>query len=789
MSIEDGSDGSSADGSADGSADTDRRDDFDHEQARQALEMVPDRPLTSLYDVVLLYAAAEQYETLTAPAFPDSAGVDAALAMTPDSSDFFGQDNSIVAARVDLSGPEPRLGDPPVSYRTLTDEDRFRIGYMARDKTARATDYSITNSTSTSGAETVEKIAHDEWADRFTTGRFTRFPNRDTVQELIDDAVEGHELLETLQELGNDESFLSDLQDAVVEQTTADETQALVTVQFKLSADGDYKYPGEIPILNQAGVKARQQHLIDGVSIESSGEGVGYVTDETSDVLGATSGVNDQYSKKKVTRFQNLDESLAWTNRPVSVDVADAIDAGDEALDQFYVGRGGLRFYYLPYPTGTVDLETFQEFVEDVFRPLSRAVDTEDSDEGTSEYYVTRLLQILVGSDAITKRSIDELLPDGPDDELDSVRADAAAAAEAAAADGDLDLGGEVSDADTHPMSLYAIVHNAASDPSRTFAEDSNAALDIVGDLNQTYTAVRKWLETHPLFGDAPTHTFVFPHTESGSYPIARQVLNGYLFDDLTAASRDPDSGRPDQRSRTLESPEFVRDWHLLSGQPLSRRDLLTAYARKLQQVERKQQDNSDAFGPVPYVIAQYEQLRVLEACGSLDTTVLDTRDTTMTDTEYDSQAARLEAFIDEHGLLDENRAERAAFALGGLVARLTALQQSEQLDRSRTTTQQYPVDRLTATTFEEVAEGVLGKNQEYADVLDVTSQGLNAHYVEILKETLLDEPPTEWSVSDSRLRWVYALGMAYGKGDSSGDFRDEDEKEDEGEVDQEPTA
>lgn len=781
MSVEDDSD--------DSPADTDRRDGFDHEQARQALEIVPDRPLTSLYDVVLLYAAAEQYETLTAPAFPDSAGVDAALAMTPESSDFFGQDNSIVAARIDLSGSEPRLGEPPVSYRTLTDADRFRIGYMARDKTARATDYSITNSTSTSGAETVEKIAHDEWADRFMTGRFTRFPNRETVQELIDDAVEGHELLETLQELGNDEQFLSDLQDAVVEQTTADETQALVTVQFKLSADGDYKYPGEIPILNQAGVKARQQHLIDGVSIESSGEGVGYVTDETSDVLGATPGVNNQYSKKKVTRFQNLDESLAWTNRPVSVDVADAIDAGDEALDQFYVGRGGLRFYYLPYPTGTVDLETFQEFVEDVFRPLSRAVDTEDSDEGTSEYYVTRLLQILVGSDAITTQSVDGLRPGGVEDEPGDIRERAAAAAE----ESDFDFGADVEDTedtnpDSQPMSLYAIVHNAASDPSRTFAEDSNAALDIVGDLNQTYVAVRQWLETHPLFGTAPTHTFVFPHTE-GSYPIARQVLNGYLFDDLTAASRDPDSGRPDQRSRTLESPEFVRDWHLLSGQPLSRRDLLTAYTRKLQQVERKQQNNSDAFGPVPYVIAQYEQLRVLEACGSLDTTVLDISDTTMTDTEYDSQAARLEAFIDEHGLLDENQAERAAFALGGLVARLTALQQSEQLDRSRTTTQQYPVDRLTSTTFEEVAEGVLGKNQEYADVLDVTSQGLNAHYVEILKETLLDEPPTEWSVSDSRLRWVYALGMAYGKGDSSGDFQDEDEEEDEVEVDQEPTA
>lgn len=747
----------------------DERTEFDDEQAEKALEVVPDRPLASLYDIVLLYAAADQYETLVAPEFPDAAGVDAALAMTPDSSDFFEQDNSIVAARVDLSGPEPRLGDPPVVYRTLTDDIRFKVGYMAWNKSGGATDYSVTNSTSTSGAEDIEKIAHDTYADRFMTGRFTRFPERESVQRLINDEVAGYEILEALQKLGNDEEFITELQNAVVEQTTAEETQALVTVQFKLSDDEGYKYPGEIPVLNKAGISNRQQHLRDGQSIESSGEGVGYVTNEPGEVLGATSGVNNQYSKKKVSRFQHLNEDLAWTNRPVSVDVADAITAGDEALDRFYIGRGGLRFFYLPYPTDTVDLDTFRRFIENVYRPLSRAVDTEDDDEQTTEYYVTRLMQILSRESAINTQSVDELRPDSPDDDLDAFLAEAATEA---------DSEFSVDDADDQPMALYAIIHNAASDPSRTFAENSNTALDIVGDLDRTYVGMREWLTTHPLFADAPTETFVFPATEGGGFPIAQQTLDGSLFDGLTAASRDPDTGRPEQRSGTLESPEFVRDWHLISGQPLSHRTLLTAYTRKLQQIERERQENADRFGPIPFVIAQYEQLRVLETCGSLDETVLDAATTTMTDTDYDSRADRLEAFINEHGLLRENQAERAVFALGGLVARLTALQESKQLDRSRTTTQQYPVDRLTGTTFEEMAEGVLAKNQEYADVLEITSQGLNAHYVELLQETLLDTPPTEWSLSDSRLRWVYALGMAYGKGDTSGDFTNGDPAE-----------
>jgi CRISPR-associated protein Cas8b/Csh1 subtype I-B len=133
--------------------------------------------------------------------------------------------------------------------------------------------------------------------------------------------------------------------------------------------------------------------------------------------------------------------------------------------------------------------------------------------------------------------------------------------------------------------------------------------------------------------------------------------------------------------------------------------------------------------------------------------------------TDPDSREDRLEQFLDSHDALTEDR-HRAVFLLGGLVGRITAYQ--DYNDISSTLVRRYPVDYLTKQTVKEVTKEVLQMDNSYAEADAERSYLTNNRYTSRLADTMLRTDPASWSMTEAELQWLYSLGISYGLNDSN---------------------
>lgn len=161
-------------------------------------EILPDRPISNLRDIQHLYGLL--YDLAT------PGGGEYGPFLTPDeASDLIGEEESVVAVNVDLSGDEPRLGDPAILVTKYTDE---RIPEVAHSKypAARGIDHSITHQ---SGQD-----SDPEKLSRYAAERISDWPTKEPVAETAEEHEDGW-IIKSLERLGSSEDTLQAIQDAV----------------------------------------------------------------------------------------------------------------------------------------------------------------------------------------------------------------------------------------------------------------------------------------------------------------------------------------------------------------------------------------------------------------------------------------------------------------------------------------------------------------------------------------------------------------------------------------------
>lgn len=717
---------------------------LDSQAIEDVLGIVPERPLASLYDIACLYAACDVYDRYTSEYVDWEVSPEALRAMSPGKVEQLTdpeQEHSLIAAQVDLSGDAPELGDPAVVVENLTDELKYKVGFMSRKKTSSQTDYSISNS-SFSGDD-IETLAHDSWGNRFLRARLERWPF-----EVSDGIVEQYPLLQQLRTLGDDTEAMERLEQALLDKAAFEETEAIVTVKIRLDPDGDYLYPGEVEAFNAAGVRNRLEHLRDGLSVnDAHGEGVGYVTGDEGEVLGGSGGVRGQYGKLQRGRFPNLVNDDAWLSRPLQEDQAAAVSSFDDFVGDFSFVRHGVRLHYLPYPTEPVDTDLFERFYTDIYTPLREADDGEFAD---------RLLEIytaeIAADEEPSSSPLDELVEDSGEYEP-FVRQE-------------------------NWLRLYTLMYVGSTDPSRVFVDEPSTSLESVTALEDAYIEVLDDIGSSDVFGSLATNLGYYLPTEGG---IAYALLFGSFFENVTASSPDPDDTEEEDRYATTEDALFTRYAKILRGTPIPLPDLISKFATRVTEELRENLSEGREPFPTRLVLAQYIQLRTLDQAemlrgGSIMTNGIFKVNMRVSGDEeaYSSREERLQDFLDSHPMLDHAET-RSVFLLGALVGRLSAYQYGE--DVSQKLTEQYPPSSINRRAIPEVTQEVLDRNYTYGDKDDISR--FNRRYTDRLADSMLAKSPNEWDISESEAKWLYALGVAYGKQDSGeGIERPDDEAE-----------
>lgn len=727
--------------------------------AETAVDRFQDRIPASLYEVAWQYSLFDWYNAAT------SADLDWELApehlayLTPRAkSGLFGELDSLVTVYADLSDPQnPQLGtaettDEPVEMTTLTEADRYRVGHSYPEgKTANMTDYSITTHKG-ADAQHIAGLRDDAYWTNNIQDRFTDWAQSEYAEEVREAAdTDETAILEGLATLGDDDTAMDELADSFLRLVDSedDEIEALITVRVKLPDATEYKYPGEVPVLNDV-MRAKKADRLTSISVENArGEGTGYVTGDDEAVTGGSPGLFGMFGKLQREHFADLDTvgESAWRNRPLSFDVAAAVAVAGSVFDDFYRGLGSSRrLYVLPYLAtrgSETDPTTFEQFYEEVFRSLQTA---ESGEDGTFDDTVNTLFE-KVRSAYTPETNTDRLLS--------------------------LDNNKEPFD---YQDVRIAVVYQVTGNPDRVYFD----SMDGVSRPLELADAHQRVLDGSPFAGDGIFHGS--PPVESSwllGKPdgLIQTILYGRYFRRTTEPTRNSRQASDTPGAGAADDSRFDPVQTLIAGGRLSAMTLLERYVHNLVQNQREQFDGDSTYIDFPKrsVVEQYVQLQALNEAGLVNDAQTISFDTIPMSDDYDSRDDRLEQFLESHAALEDDP-QRAVFLLGGLVGRITAYQDYE--DISSTLVRRYPVDYLTKQTVQEVTKEVLQMNNSYAEADDSRSYRTLSRYTDRLPDLMLAANPREWSLTEAELQWLYSLGIAFGLGDMSLDNETEQDDE-----------
>jgi hypothetical protein len=700
-----------------------------------------------------LYEVAWQYSLLDWYSAVDSGEIDWDLApehlsyLTPRAkSELFGETDSLIVVYVDLSDPDapqlrPRREGGPLEITTYTASDRFRIGHAyPANKTSSMTDYSITTHKG-ADAHHIAGLRDDAWGTNNVQDRFTGWAQSDHATAVSERASSADkEILDGLAALGDDDAEMERLSEAFLEAAGGEDVEfdALITVCVCPPGRDEYRYPGEISVLNEVMVEKKSARL-ESISVEgASGEGIGYVTNDATTVTGGSPGLFGMYGKKQREHFPDLDTTgeSAWRTRPLDFDMAAAIAAADSIFEDFYRGlRNNRRLYVLPYlVTRGTELAPadFVWFHQNVFQPLR---DAESGSEGTFD------------------DRLEQLMRDATEEGSDTDSSDAPF--------------GDVESAGAWEAVRFAAVLQVTGNPDRVYFDtlDASHYPAALEDAHNQVTASSVFTGGGIFANNPPPDSSPLLGL---SLELTQSILYGYYFERTTEPTRTSRQASERPGAGDIDDDRMQRVRKLITGSRIALQPLLEQYVHQLVQDQRDQFDGDNEFIDFPKrsVVEQYTQLRALTAAD-----VLHTADTSFTfDVATMSDSAitrdeRLESFLDTHQALDEDH-NRAVFLLGGLVGRITAYQDYNNV--SSTLVRRYPVDYLTKQTIKEVTKEVLQVDNSYAEADDDRSYLTNNRYTSRLADTMLATDPSGWSMTEAELQWLYSLGISYGLNDIS---------------------
>lgn len=709
----------------------------------------------SLYEIAWQYSLFDWYDAVTSEALDWDLAPEHLAYLTPRAkSELFGEPDSLITVYADLSDPDnPQLGtaettDYPVEITTLTEADRYRVGHSYPEgKSSSMTDYSVTTH---KGADAYHLAGRrdDAWGTNNIQDRFNGWAQSEYAESVKKDAEPKEEaILEAMAALGDNKTAMDQLAKSFLSLVDSedDELEALITVRAKLPSENAYKYPAEIPVFNDV-MREKKADRLTSISVENArGEATGYVSGETEPVTGGSPGLFGMFGKKQREHFADLDTegNSAWRNRPLSFDVAAAVSVAGSIFDDFYRGLGNSRrLYILPYLAGRqseLDAETFETFHSEVFKRLRTA---ETGENGTFDDDVGTIFDKI--NSAVKP---DETLPD-----VLSIDTDAG-----------LD----------YSKIRVAVVYQVTGNPDRVFFD----SLDGISQAIQLANDHREAATSTPFGRDG-----IFRNSPSSdSSPLLgrelrlhRYILYGGYFRRTTEPTRSSRNASETPGSGAADDSRFQPVKKLVTGGQLSGASLLERYVHELVQDQREQLDDDSGYIAFPKrsVVEQYTQLRALTDAGLVTDKQTLSLDTQHMDEEFDSRADRLEQFLKSHEVINDDP-QRAVFLLGGLVGRITAYQDYEGI--SSTLVRRYPVDYLTRQTVTEVTKEVLQMNNSYAEAEDSRSYRTYGRYTDRLPDLMLSATPSEWSLTEAELQWLYSLGIAYGLSDTSIEDQDDE--------------
>jgi len=715
-------------------------DNTDH--AAEAVGRLLPRIPATLYEVAWQYSLFDWYASMQSGDIDFDLSPTHLAYLTPRAKgELFGEPDSLIVVSVDLSDPDnPRLGADdggPVEITTYTEADRFRVGHAyPANKTSSMTDYSLTTHKG-ADAHHIAGRRDDAWGTNNVQDRFTAWAQSEYADRVKDRAdADEAAILDGLARLGDDEDAMERLSKSLIAEAGGEDVEldALITAKIRLPDEEMFRYPGEIPILNEVMVEKKAERL-ESISVENAaGEGIPLLDADTADetpVTGGSPGLFGMYGKKQREHFPDLDAkgSSAWRVRPLDFDVAAAVAAADSIFEDFYRGLGNSRrLYVLPYlacrPSECTP-EDFGWFFESVFESL-RGTDGEGFDEQV---------------ETIGRRSTHA--DDGTD--------------------------GQFSDAshDAWDKVRVASVHMVSGNPDRVYFDTLDAGY-YPAELEDAHNEALG----HPVFRDEG----IFAGTPDPEYSpllgsglrLHRYILYGGYFQRTTEPTPSSQEAAETPTAGDIDDYRMARVGRVLAGRPIALPDLLDHYLNKLVQEQRDEFGQDTDYPPVPTrsIVEQYVQLHALEAADLLQTT----GDTTLSFTRQamattaSNRDDQLEQFLDSHDALSESH-HRATFLLGALVGRITAYQSQEGI--SSTLVRRYPIDYLTKHTVKEVTKEVLQQDAEYAEAEERRSYWTNSRYTTRLTDTMLSADPATWPITDAELQWLYGLGIAYGLNDT----------------------
>lgn len=722
----------------------------EHEYASQAIDRMFPRVPATLYEVAWQYSLFDWYATMRSGDIDFDLSPTHLAYLTPRAkSELFGEPDSLVVVSVDLSDPEnPELAgdESPIEITIYTEADRFRIGHSyPANKTSSMTDYSITTHKGAS-AHHIAGLRDDAWGTNNVQDRFTDWAQSEAAQAVRERVgPEKQAVIDGLAKLGEDDTAMERLSDALIAEAGGEavELDALITVRIRLPGEDEFRYPGEIPVLNEVMVEKKSERL-ESISVEgASGKGTGYLSTDERRVTGGSPGLFGMFGKKQREHFPDLDDkgTSAWRTRPLDFETAAAVAAADSIFEDFYRGLGSSRrLYVLPYLAcrpAECSPDEFSWFCDRVFERLRNA--GEDFDEVVEE--VMRNSAQPVNSETETELGF-----------------------------------GDVGAAESWERVRIATVHQVSGNPDRVFFSTLDASYRPA-KLEDAHNAVLREVpfRRNGIFATSPVPSSS-PLLGQG-LKLNRYILYGGYFDRTTEPTRSSEEANETPTAGDIDDYRMRRVRQFLTGDSLSVQDLLEHYLHKLIQEQNEAFGNDSEYIPVPVrsVVEQYVQIHALEATNALQSARGTIPQFTI-DTMSDNQTSRdeqLEQFLDSHGALSEQY-HRATFLLGALVGRVTAYQSQENI--SSTLVRRYPIDYLTKQTIKEVTKEVLQQDAEYAEAEERRSYWTNSRYTTRLTDTMLSSDPSTWPITDAELQWLYGLGIAYGLNDTSNDEQTDEE-------------
>ncbi len=237
------------------------RDKYDDEELANNL---PDRPITSLRDIQYIYG---RLYTLAA-----DVGGQYSDYLTPwQATDLFGEKESLIYLRIDLTGESPTLdSERPIGVEQYSEQKAEAVAHSWFDS-ARGYDHSITHRTGKrKSPNRIAKYLHE---------RLTSWATDETVQRTASEHEDGW-IIHSLASLGEQDGIRSRIKEGVKKELDG-KTTALTTVAVKIGPEEEYLLPGETKsaIFNEAMRAHKREKLVSkGEATKSEGDSADLLT-------------------------------------------------------------------------------------------------------------------------------------------------------------------------------------------------------------------------------------------------------------------------------------------------------------------------------------------------------------------------------------------------------------------------------------------------------------------------------------------------------------------------------